>query len=119
MIWIALGIVSIFWDKPMGEYIPLITITLFGAFWNPVNPLLLLIILYFHHLLGIGSGVFEILSFTILAITILVSDLFYNKTFLYILYVSSIVLIILVNFGTIAAVVSAIEALIILRSISF
>ena len=115
MIWLSLGVVSIFWDKPMGGYIPLITTMLFGAFWSPVNPVLVLIVLYFHHLLGNGSGVFEILSITILATTKLVSDLFYNRTFLYILYASSIMILVFVNFGTIATVTSVIEFLIVMK----
>ncbi len=116
MIWLAFGIVSVFWDRPMGEYIPLITVALFGAFWSSINPIFLFIILYFHHLLGIGNGVFEILSFSILAVTVLISDLFYDRNFLYILYASSLIFLIFVNFGIIATIASLIEALIILKS---
>ena len=115
MIWIALGIVSVFWDKPMGEYLPLISTMLFGAFWIPIHPVLILAILYFHYLLGVGSGAFEILSISILAVVMMIEDLFYSKTFLYILYALSVSSLILMNYGTFSAAISLIEALLVLR----
>ncbi len=115
MIWIVLGIISIFWDKPMGEYIPLIAAMLFGAFWSPIHPLLILVILYLHYLLGSGNGIFEILSMAILATVMMIEDLFYSKTFLYILYISSITLLVLMNFGIFASILALAEAFLIFK----
>ncbi len=113
MIWISFGILSIFWDGPLGVYVPLIPLFTLGTFWVPVHPLIILIILYFHHVLGSGRGVFEILSIVFLMIAVYISDIFYSRPILYFMYSTAVVLLVFSSFGMIAAIFSAIQALIV------
>jgi hypothetical protein len=112
MIWIVLGILSIFWDPVLGEYVPILPLYIFGAFWKRHSIIIAAIILYLHHVTLSSSGVEEILLFSLL-ITATSLDEILDLVVSYISLSSAVSIIFLISFGLIDGIIYAVFSVVV------
>ncbi len=113
MIWIAVGVLSIFWDPYLDVYLPLIPVYILGTYWTRSSPFLTLSILYLHHLLHGENWFYELSLLVSLMLTTSIDEYFYDERIPYIILSGITFVIVLVFVSPIAAVLTAAEALIV------
>ncbi len=111
MIWLLIGVASIFWDPGMGEILPLLPIALLGLYWNRENPVLVGLVLYFHHVLSLNTGLGELLMLVLLIIFTEIDKLFLTPIIPFAIFSGILSLLIFFQYGVVAFGVVAVVSL--------
>ncbi len=113
MIWIAFGVLSIFWDPSLDVYIPLIPLYVLGAYWTRSHPIVPMVILYLHHLLHGGHWLYEFVLLVGLFLSVSIDDYFYSDIVAYVILSTVVFVSVLFFVGFFAAIIALLEALIV------
>ncbi|MCD6449063.1 MAG: hypothetical protein J7L34_00965 [Thermotogaceae bacterium] len=113
MIWLLIGVISIFWDPGMGYILPLISLYTLGYFWKRNHPALAFLVYFLHHVTALNTGFME-LSLMISAFLITeIDSLFINNIIPYGILSIATVFIVVLNYGVVAGIITSFAAIVI------
>jgi len=113
MIWLILGVLSIFWDPGMGHIFPMLSLYTVGYFWKRTHPGIMFMILLLHHIASLNSGFLELSLMIIVFLITEIDSFFINKIIPYTILSASVVVVMFLGYGITAGITATIASFVV------